>query len=109
MSTAEILESLNLEKIDDPNYYLYPDESDEAKLKSKEYSTSSNSELKKKNRNGNYNHTIESHKSSVSHSCHKRACEQSLVQIKNSLPRYNRQILFTRKVSNLNIKIVLLL
>ena len=110
MSTEEILESLRIEKMEDPNYYLYLEDSNKTKdgnvkTKSKENSAASCSDFNKKKCNSNFDCAMDASTTTVYHTCHKRVCEKSLVQIKNSLPRYNKYIRCTSTVNVLYIYI----
>ena len=82
MSTPKILESLRLERIEDPNYHDYVSESNE-KCETTVIE-SSEVEITKDNFND-----IESNDSEAFMSCHERVCQKSLSEIKESLPRYN--------------------
>ena len=82
MSTPKILESLRLERIEDPNYYDYASEGNE-KCESIVVEKSE-VEITKENLND-----IESSDSEAFMSCHERVCQKSLSEIKESLPRYN--------------------
>ena len=82
MSTPKILESLRLERIEDPNYYDYVSESNEKC----ELTVIEKSEVEITKENFN---DIESSDSEAFMSCHERVCQKSLSEIKESLPRYN--------------------
>ena len=82
MSTPKILESLRLERIEDPNHYDYVSESKE-KCESIVIEKSE-VDITKENFND-----IESSDSEAFMSCHERVCQKSLSEIKESLPRYN--------------------
>ena len=87
MSTAEILESLRLEKMSDPYHYDYVEERND-EYESVEFEKS---EKMKKVTKSDF-HNTDSIENEVFISCHQRVCQKSLDEIKNSLPKYNRLI-----------------
>ena len=94
MSTADILESLRLERIEDPNYYNYTEERKEehnsAEVDQNDQECLCSESVSNCNIPLSDSDDMESITNDNFISYHKRVCQKSLLDIKNSLPRYNR-------------------